>query len=112
MTALSEDTLFHIEVVKLLLQVAWSDDDLDPEEREQVRASAQKWGVPPPDLQILMARLDEGEPLPVPNLKLLRKKPEVALAAVRKLMLADGKIAQGEAEMLAQIKELLTAPPV
>ena len=62
MTALSEDTLFHIEVVKLLLQVAWSDDDLDPEEREQVRASAQKWGIPPADLQMLMARLDEGEP--------------------------------------------------
>lgn len=109
MTALSEETIFHIEVVKLLLQMAWSDDELDPEEREQIRMAATKWGVPPADLQMLMQRLDEGEPLPVPNLKLLRKKPEVAIAAARRLMLADGKIQAGEAEMLAQIKELLTA---
>ncbi len=108
----ADDTLFHIEVVKLLLQVAWSDDALDPAERVEVKAAAEKWGVPADELAKLMARLDEGEPLPVPNLKLLRNKPEIALAAVRKLMLADGKIAQGEAEMLAQIKELLATKPV
>lgn len=111
MTTLSEETIFHIEVVKLLLQMAWSDDELDPEEREQIRGAAVKWGVPPADLQILLERLDQGEPLPVPNLKLLRKKPEAAIAAARRLMLADGKIAQGEAEMLAQIKEMLTSAP-
>ena len=109
MSALTEETIFHIEVVKLLLQLAWSDDDLDPAEREQIRGSAVTWGVPPADLQILMERLDQGEPLPVPNLRMLRKKPEAAIAAARRLMLADGKIQQGEAEMLAQIKELLTA---
>lgn len=109
MTTLTEETIFHIEVVKLLLQMAWSDDELDPQEREQIRMSATKWGVPPADLQMLMQRLDEGEPLPVPNLKLLRKKPEAAIAAARRLMLSDGKIAEGEAEMLAQIKEMLTA---
>jgi uncharacterized tellurite resistance protein B-like protein len=110
-SALTEDTIFHIEVVKLLLQMAWSDDELDPEEREQIRGAAIKWGVPPADLRILLERLDEGEPLPSPNLKMLRKKPDVAIAAARRLMLADGKIAQGEADMLAQIKDLLTAPP-
>jgi uncharacterized tellurite resistance protein B-like protein len=111
MSALTEETIFHIEVVKLLLQMAWSDDELDPEEREQIRGAATKWGVPPADLQILLERLDQGEPLPVPNLKLLRRKPDAAIAAARRLMLADGKIAQGEAEMLAQIKEMLTAAP-
>jgi uncharacterized tellurite resistance protein B-like protein len=109
MTTQTEETIFHTEVVKLLLQVAWSDDDLDPGEREQIRMAATKWGVPPSDLQMLMQRLDEGEPLPVPNLKLLRRKPEAAIAAARRLMLADGKIQAGEAEMLAQIKEMLTA---
>lgn len=109
MTTLSEETIFHIEVVKLLLQMAWSDDELDPNEREQIRMAATKWGVPPADLQMLMQRLDEGEPLPVPNLKLLRRKPEAAIAAARRLMLADGKIQAPEAEMLAQIKEMLTA---
>ena len=109
MTTLTEETIFHIEVVKLLLQMAWSDDELDPSEREQIRMAATKWGVPPQDLQMLMQRLDEGEPLPVPNLKLLRKKPEAAIAAARRLMLSDGKIQAGEAEMLAQIKEMLTA---
>jgi uncharacterized tellurite resistance protein B-like protein len=109
MSALDQDTVFHIEVVKLLLQMAWSDDELDQAEREQVRAAATRWGVPPATLQILLERLDQGEPLPVPNLKLLRRKPEAAIAAARRLMLADGKIAAGEAEMLQQIKELLTA---
>jgi uncharacterized tellurite resistance protein B-like protein len=110
MSALTEDTIFHIELVKLMLQMAWSDDELDPDEREQIRGAAVRWGVPPADLQILLERLDQGEPLPVPNLKLLRKRPEAAIAAARRLMLADGKIQQAEADMLMQIKEMLTAP--
>jgi hypothetical protein len=109
MSALTEETIFHIEVVKLLLQMAWADDELDADEREHIRAAATKWGVPPADLQILMERLDQGEPLPVPNLKMLKKKPDAALSAARRLMLSDRRIAAQEAEMLAQIKEMLTS---
>ena len=111
MSALTEETIFHIEVVKLLLQMAWSDDELDPEEREQIRGSAIKWGVPPADLRILLERLDEGEPLPSPNLKMLRKKPEVAIAAARRLMLADGKIGAGRSGHARPDQEMLTSPP-
>ncbi|MBK7861511.1 MAG: TerB family tellurite resistance protein [Archangiaceae bacterium] len=105
---MSDEATFHVEVVKLLLQMAWSDDALDPEEREHIRTAAVKWGVPDDELAVLMERLDQGQPLPVPNLKLLRQKPEAAIAAARRLMLADGKIQAGEADMLAQIKEMLT----
>ena len=107
MSELSDDLLFHIEVVKLLLQVAWSDDELDPRERAHVSETARRWGVPDEQLTVLLFRLDQGEPLPSPNLGLLKKKPDQALSAARALMLADGKFAKDEADMLSQLKELL-----
>jgi tellurite resistance protein len=107
----SDEVVFRIEVVKLLLQVAWSDDELDPRERAHVLEVAKRWDIPDEQVQVLMYRLDQGQPLPSPNLGLLKKQPEQALSAARSLMLADGKFAKDEADMLAQIKQLLGVTP-
>lgn len=106
-TAPTGDVGFDTEVVKLLLQVAWADDELISRERDMIFGLARSWFVPEPELKILMERLDQGEQLPQPNLKLLRTRADQVLEAVRGLVLSDGKVAQEESEMIQQIIEML-----
>lgn len=101
------DVSFDTEVIKLLLQVAWADDVVDPREKEMIFGLARSWFVPEPELKVLMQRLDQGVPLPQPNLKLLRTRPDDVLEAARGLVDVDGKVTTEESEMLEQIKELL-----
>ena len=63
----------NVETLKLLLQVAWADDTLDPKEREAVVKLGPAWGVPQETMDLLLKHLDMGKPLPQPNLKLLRE---------------------------------------
>lgn len=102
------DVSFDTEVIKLLLQVAWADDEVDPREKEMIFGLARSWFVPEPELKVLMQRLDEGEPLPQPNLKMLRTRPDDVLEAARALVASDGKVAAEESEMIQQIQELLS----
>ena len=102
------DVSFDTEVIKLLLQVAWADDEVDPREKELIFGLARSWFVPEPELKVLMQRLDEGEPLPQPNLKMLRTRPDDVLEAARALVASDGKVAPEESQMLQQIQELLS----
>ena len=102
------DVSFDTEVIKLLLQVAWADDEVDPREKEMIFGLARSWFVPEPELKVLMQRLDEGEPLPQPNLKMLRTRPDDVLEAARALVASDGKVAAEESVMIQQIQELLS----
>jgi len=105
------DDRFHIELLKLLLHVAWSDDEIDPREARALLAAAQRWKLPLPELQRLERCLDLGEPMPAPNLGLLRQHPEDVLATVRTLIESDTQVNLSEKEMLTQIRELLGLPP-
>lgn len=105
------DDRFHAELLKLLLHVAWSDDELDPREAQALLGAAARWQIPPAELQRLQRCLELGEPLPAPNLGLLRPRAEEALATVRTLIASDGAVHASEAEMLAQVRELLGLPP-
>jgi uncharacterized membrane protein YebE (DUF533 family) len=107
MKAPSEDDVFNTEVVKLLLQVAWSDDAVDSRERDLILGAGRSWGVPEPVLQVLMDHLARGEPLPQPNLAMLRKRPDDVLMAARGLVLVDGVVHEEETQMLKQITQLL-----
>ena len=108
MTKGTGDVSFDTEVIKLLLQVAWADDEVDPREREMIFGLARSWFVPEPELKMLMQRLDEGEPLPQPNLKMLRSRPDDVLEAARALASSDGTVAAEESEMIKQIEEMLS----
>src|SRR4051812_675 len=108
MSAGTGDVSFDTEVVKLLLQVAWADDVVDPREKAMIFGLARSWSVPEPELQVLMERLDQGQPLPQPNLKLLRTRPDDVLDAARALVASDGNVAPEESEMLIQIQALLS----
>jgi len=97
----------NVETLKLLLQVAWADDTLDPKERAQVAALGPQWGVPPEVMEVLLKHLDMGKPLPQPNLGLLRQHRAVVLAAAEWFVGVDGVIEESEKEFLKTVEELL-----
>lgn len=107
MTPPSDDPSFNAEAVKLLLQVAWADDVLAPAERAFVERVGASWKVPAPVMANLLSHLDQGKPLPQPNLALLRTRADEVLAAAAALVAADGTIDAQETDFLAMVEELL-----
>jgi uncharacterized tellurite resistance protein B-like protein len=105
------DDRFHLELLKLLLHVAWSDDELKPSEAQALLGAAKRWNMPVAELQRLERGLALGEPLPAPNLGLLRQRADEVLASVRTLIASDADVHLSEQEMLAQIRELLGLSP-
>jgi hypothetical protein len=106
----SESENYNLELLKLLAQVAWGDDELDPSEADAIYSLGRSWFVAEPALDALRKQLKRGRLLPPPDIALLRKDPEPALEAVRALVLVDGRLTPAETDMMAQIKMLLTAP--
>ena len=107
MTTASGDARFHIEVVKLLLQVATSDDRVTREEIEHVVDTARGMSVPLEELAAITRCLKNGEPLPAPNLGVLRANPDAVIQSARTLMASDSHVHGDEIEMLRQLRELL-----
>lgn len=107
MTTPQSPESFHIEVVKLLLQVATSDDRITHEEIQHLVAAARGMSVPLEELAAMTRCLKNGEPLPAPNLGVLRANPAAAIQAARELMASDSHVQGEEIEMLRQLRELL-----
>lgn len=103
----ASESRFHIEVVKLLLQVATSDDRITHEEIQHLVEAARGMSVPLAELKALTQCLKDGKPLPAPNLGVLRSNPNAAIEAARALMASDSHVHAEEIEMLRQIRELL-----
>ncbi|WP_171449823.1 TerB family tellurite resistance protein [Corallococcus carmarthensis] len=108
---LPPDSQFHIEVIKLLLQVATSDDRVTREEIDSIIDTARGFSVPLTELSALTRCLQEGKPLPPPNLGILREDPKAVLDAVHTLIAGDGHVHESEIEMARQIRELLGIAP-
>ncbi|RKH22304.1 TerB family tellurite resistance protein [Corallococcus sp. CA041A] len=100
---------FHIEVIKLLLQVATSDDRVTREEIDSIIDTARGFSVPLTELSALTRCLQEGHPLPPPNLGILREDPRAVLDAVHTLI--AGHVHESEIAMARQIRELLGIAP-
>lgn len=103
----SKDPVFNAEALKLLLQVAWADDVLEPAERDLVAKLGPAWQVPEAIMVVLLDHLDRGKPLPQPNLALLRTNPDPVLAAAEALIAADGVMTGVEVDFVDQVRELL-----
>ncbi|WP_426746113.1 TerB family tellurite resistance protein [Myxococcus faecalis] len=106
-TASSPDARFQIEVLKLLLQVASGDEGVSREEIDHIMATARGMSVPLPDLEQLAKCLQNGTPLPAPNLGILKADPKAVIEAAHDLIASDGHIHPSEIEMLRQLRELL-----
>jgi uncharacterized tellurite resistance protein B-like protein len=101
------DPRFALEVVKLLLQAVWADGEVAIEEAEALHDYAVRSGVGQTEIETLDACLTGQSPLPPPNLGLLKGRRSEVLGIVRTLVLADERIHEDEAELLAEISALL-----
>ena len=99
--------VFALELVRLLVQVAWADHDVAPAEAETLLAFARRSGLDEQALADLSAMLAGGAPLAPPNLGLLKERRTDVLRAVKELLLSDLEVADEEEDILSQIAELL-----
>ncbi len=109
MTPSAEDR-FNTEVIKLLLQVAWSDRQLSHAEHLVIFGLGRSWNVPEAALQELLGTLKAGGPLPQPDLAILRTRPDEVLEAARALAVSDGAFADSEKVLIERIKAMLAVP--
>jgi uncharacterized tellurite resistance protein B-like protein len=107
MTPGPSSSVFALELVKLLVQVAWADHDVAPAEAEALLRFARKQGLPAGELDALSNMLTGRAPLSPPNLGLLKGHRTEVVRAVKELLLTDLHVAEEEEEVLRQIAALL-----
>jgi hypothetical protein len=100
-------TRLSLEILKLLLQVAWADDRVGEEERVHIWSIARAAGISAEDAAALQACLDGSMPLPAPDFGYLRAHREAALQAAQDMIVTDHHVARGELLVLEQIRALL-----
>ena len=98
---------FAFELVKLLLQVAWVDDEISPEEAGALLAFGRKSELTPEQLELLSACLAGKAPLPPPNLGVLKARRVDVLRAAKNLIACDLRVGSAEETILEQISGLL-----
>ncbi|MFN7131343.1 MAG: TerB family tellurite resistance protein, partial [Myxococcales bacterium] len=64
---------FNIEVLKLLLKLAWQDGELAEREQLAIFALGRSWTVPEAELTTLREQLKSGTALPEPDLETLKE---------------------------------------
>ncbi|HEX7480805.1 MAG TPA: hypothetical protein VF331_23590 [Polyangiales bacterium] len=98
---------FHLELVKLLLRVAWADHRVVRAEAELIRDLCRKLGVSTEVKAQVEVWLRQEHPAPTADMRLLKQNSRAVLAAVKTIVLADNRIAPEEAVMLAEIEASL-----
>jgi tellurite resistance protein len=98
---------FNVEVLKLMLQLAWSDGQLDVQEVGTILGAARSWEVPEAEVAELKKTLESNGTPPAPDLALLRDRTDEVFEAARALILSDGKLAASEKEMLEELRIIL-----
>ena len=99
--------VFALEVIKLLLQVAWADDEVAPEEAELLIAQAGRAGLAEEQIAELRTYLSGDAPLPPPNLGRLKERRVEVLRQVKSMLQSDLTVAPEEDAILEQISTLL-----
>ncbi|MFL5354249.1 TerB family tellurite resistance protein [Archangium sp.] len=100
---------FNTEVLKLMLQLAWSDGQVDLQEVGTILGAARSWGVPEQEVAALKEALDGKAEPPAPDLALLRDRSQEVLEAARALIASDGRLRDAEMEMLEELRVILSA---
>ena len=98
---------FHWELMKLLLQVAWADDHIAPQERRMLMGMAERLSLSPERVKEIEACLEQGASLPAPDMTLLRNRREEVIEAAEHIVLIDNEITDDENRVLAELNTLL-----
>jgi tellurite resistance protein len=99
------------ELLKLLVQLVWADGEQQDSEVDAVRRAANALGASLASRQALERWLSHAEPLPPPNLELLRAQRGPVLRLARAILETDGIFTPEEARVLETLETLLAAPP-
>lgn len=106
---LSAEDRFNLEVLKLLVTVAWVDGEVDQQEARMVLGLGRSWVVPELELQHLLQAVKAGQHPGEPDYALLRPRGDEVLEAARALTLADGKPRTEELALLEKVRAALAA---
>lgn len=109
MTSPADDSRFHLELLKLLAQVAWGDGVLETTELRSFERLARRWNLEGEALSPLMEALAAGKGLPPPDLALLRSRRAEVLTSAINFANTDGNTSASEAELVQEIEQLLGA---
>ncbi|MEO6601026.1 MAG: TerB family tellurite resistance protein [Polyangiaceae bacterium] len=101
------DAEFAFELVKLLLQIAWADEDVAPAEADALLSYARRSNLDEGQLDLLRACLAGHAPLPPPNLGFLKDRRLDVMRAVKGLLTSDLHVAEEEKTILEQLSSLL-----
>lgn len=99
--ALSTDDTFNLEVLKLLVTVAWVDGAVDQNEAQMLLGLGRSWTVPEPELQRLLDDVKAGVKPTEPDWAMLKPRSDEVLQAA--LVLTDGEIYAEESALLRRI---------
>jgi tellurite resistance protein len=105
--ALSEGDRFNLEVLKLLLNLAWVDGEVAQQEVNMLLGLGRSRSVPEGALQQLKASVDAGRRPAEPDFDLLRTRSDEALQAARALVLVDGRVHPEETALLKRVQAAL-----
>jgi hypothetical protein len=100
--------VFEVEVIKLLLQVAWADEAISSEEATRLLERALEMGLSEAHLAELGTYLRGEAPLPAPNLGLLKPRRQDVMREIRKLIQREGDLSDDESAVLDEIAMLLS----
>ena len=102
-----DDNRLTEETIRLLLYVAWADDDIAPEEYDYLLRMAQNGGMGTVAVAGLDKAMRDRKSLSRPNIEFLKPYREEVLAHVRALIEADHHIAPAETDILHKIAAAL-----
>ena len=105
---MTETDRLNFEILGLLLQVAWADEEVGSREASTIISRAKRLDVPDDYVEVLEACLRGEKTLPPPDMGFLRQHRDEAVSAVRMLVAADNVVTESEAELLREIEELLS----
>jgi len=102
-----DESKFTEETIRLLLYVAWADDDVAPEEYDYLLRMAQNAGLGTVAVAGLDRALRDRKSLSRPDIEFLKPYRDEVLAHVRALISADNHIAPAETDILHKIASAL-----
>lgn len=97
----------YLETLKLLLQVAWADEQIEGDEVDKLKTYATSLSLSPPQLEELDGYLSGRTSLPPPNMGLLKVHRTDVLETLSTLLGAGTEATEEERDMLSEIAGML-----